>query len=74
MPKPTDKAIKSVVQDIYTKINEPFAKVFGLDFNEAQTKVSSLDLQMKPTAAQRKKTTRDYRKLYPLPTRKIMNH
>ena len=45
MIKPTQKAIKSAVKHIYSKIDPPFQKIFKVSFAEAQTKVSELELQ-----------------------------
>lgn len=58
-PKPGKEAIKSTVKEIYTTINGPFSKVFGIDFNEGQTKVPSLNLQIKPSQTEQKKISRD---------------
>ncbi|KAL9977591.1 hypothetical protein ACROYT_G015012 [Oculina patagonica] len=52
--KPTQKAIKSAVKHIYSKIDAPFQKVFKVSFAEAQTNVSELDLQAKKNMIQKK--------------------
>ncbi|KAL9977594.1 hypothetical protein ACROYT_G015015 [Oculina patagonica] len=52
--KPTQKAIKSAVKHIYSKIDAPFQRVFKVSFAEAQTKVSELDLQAKKNKIQKK--------------------
>lgn len=56
--KPTQKAIKSAVQHIYSKINGPFQKIFKVNFAEAQTKVSELGLQQKKSKLQQKSKRR----------------
>ena len=56
--KPTQKAIKSAVKHIYSKIDAPFQKVFKVSFAEAQTKVSELELQTKKTKIQKKRERR----------------
>lgn len=52
--KPTQKAIKTAVKHIYSKINGPFENVFNISFAEAQTKVSELELQRKKSKIQKK--------------------
>ena len=56
--KPTQKAIKSAVKHIYSKIDAPFQKVFKVSFAEAQTKVSELELQKKKNKIQKKRERR----------------
>lgn len=45
--KPTQKAIKTAVKHIYSKVNGHFEKIFKVSFAEAQTKVKELQLQKK---------------------------
>ena len=56
--KPTQKAIKTAVKHIYSKINGPFENVFNISFAEAQTKVSELELQRKKSKIQKKSERR----------------
>lgn len=45
--KPRQKAIKTAVKHIYSKVNGHFEKIFKVSFAEAQTKVKELELQKK---------------------------
>lgn len=56
--KPTQKAIKTAVKHIYSKIDGPFQKVFKVSFAVAQTKVSELKLQQKKDKILKKKERR----------------
>ena len=58
MVRPTQKAIKSAVRHIYSKIDPPFQKVFKVSFVEAQTKVSELELQQKKNKIEKKRERR----------------
>ena len=58
MVRPTQKAIKSAVRHIYSKIDPPFQKVFKVSFAEAQTKVSELELQQKKNKIEKKRERR----------------
>ena len=45
--KPMQKAIKTAIKHIYSKVNDHFEKIFKVSFAEAQTKVKELQLQKK---------------------------
>ena len=52
--KATVSAIKTATKTVYQQINKPFKELFGVNFNEAQTKVSQLHLyQVSPTDRKR---------------------
>lgn len=56
--KPTQKAIKTAVKHIYSKVNGHFEKIFKISFAEAQTKVKELQLQKKKDAIEKKRQRR----------------
>ena len=57
--KPTQKAIKTAVKHIYSKINGHFEKIFKVSFAETQTKVKELQLQKKKDAIEKKRQRRE---------------
>ena len=52
---PTQKAIKTAVRHIYSKVNGHFEKIFKISFAEAQTKVKELQLQKRKDAIEKKR-------------------
>ena len=57
--KPTQKAMKTAVKHIYSKVNGHFEKIFKVSFAEAQTKVKELQLQKKKDAIGKKRERRE---------------
>ena len=57
--KPTQKAIKTAVKHIYSKVNDHFEKIFKVSFAEAQTKVKELQLQKKKDTIGKKRQRRE---------------
>ena len=56
--KPTQKAIKTTVKHIYSKVNGHIEKIFKISFAEALTKVKELQLQKKKDAIEKKRQRR----------------
>ena len=52
--KPMQKAIKTAIKHIYSKVNDHFEKIFKVSFAEAQTKVKELQLQKKDTIGKKR--------------------
>ena len=46
--------LNDYTRQIDNSLNKPFEKTFGVTFEEAQTKLSELNVQMKPSKTERK--------------------
>ena len=59
LPKHKPAVLNDCTRQIYNFINKPFEKTFGVSFEEAQTKLSELNVQMKPSKTERKAELRN---------------